>query len=170
MTHSQCPTRSVTRRTLTAILAGVLLLAGAACGTPAADNAETPTAQQVVTELDQQIPTVTPGVVFTAETDPHHLLGRPGGYLSKVSFFDSRIDPGTASASEGGIQRGGLVEAFADEHSAQLRMEYLQTQGPPYGEEYSYVSGPVLVRVANALTPEQASEYAAALAELGKDD
>ncbi|MGH4013364.1 MAG: hypothetical protein ACRDSL_05410 [Pseudonocardiaceae bacterium] len=166
MIHSQCSIPSVLKRTPTALLAGVLILALAACGTPAADTADSPTAQQVVTKLAQRIPTVTPGQVFTAETDPHHLLGRPGGYLSKASFFDNRIDPNTASASQGGIQRGGSVEAFADEHSAQRRMEHLQTLGPPFGEEYHYVSGPVLVRVANALTPGQASEYATALAEI----
>ena len=55
---------------------------------------------------------------------------------------------------------------FAGEQEATRRMEYLQELGPPFGEEYLYVSGPVLVRVANALTPWQSSEYATALTEI----
>lgn len=148
----------------------MVMLAGVACGSgmpvPHTADAEL-TAQHVVTELARLTPHATPGTVFTAETDPDHLLGQTGSYLSKAAFFDSRIDPGTASDSDGGIQRGGLVEVFADEQDAARRMEYLQEIGPPYGEEYLYVSGPVLIRVANALTPWQSSEYATALTEIG---
>ena len=144
---------------------------GAGCAAaPAADPGTGLTAQQVVIELAERIRTVTPGVVFSAESDPDHLLGQPDGYRSKAAFLDNRIDPGTTSGTDGGIQRGGLVEVFGDEQGAARRMAYLQADGPPYGEEYTYVSGPVLVRVGNALTPWQASEYATALVEIGGAD
>ncbi|HEX2298055.1 MAG TPA: hypothetical protein VHH34_05975 [Pseudonocardiaceae bacterium] len=155
------------------MIAAVLLLAGIACstGTSVPRPASAPeqpelTAQQAVTELVRLVPAAMPGTVFTPQTDPDHLLGQADSYRSKAAFFDSRIDPGTASADNGGIQRGGLVEVFADEQGAAQRMKYLQELGPPFGEEYLYASGPVLVRVANALTPWQASEYATALTEI----
>lgn len=173
MGHPPYPSPSVLKRARRALGATALILAGAACGAgpPVSGAAHSGlTAQQVVIELAERIPTTTPGVVFTVETDPDHLLGQPDGYLSKAAFFDTRIDPGTASGSGGGIQRGGSVEVFTDEQGAAWRMEYLQEQGPPYGEEYTYVSGPVLLRVANALTPWQASEYATALTEIDAPD
>jgi hypothetical protein len=170
MAHSLRLAPSVPRRIRIVVIAAVLMLAGIACSAstsvPQSANAGL-SARQVVAELAELIPTATPGVVFTAETDPDHLLGQTDGYLSKAAFFDTRIDPGTASSSEGGIQRGGSVEVFADEQGAARRMEYLQELGPPWGEEYLYVSGPVLIRVANALTPWQSSEYATALTEIG---
>ncbi|MGH4023339.1 MAG: hypothetical protein ACRDRV_02010 [Pseudonocardiaceae bacterium] len=173
MAHLLRLTPSTRKRTRIVVVAAVLLLAGIACsaGTSApraatAPEQAEPTARQVVTELVRLIPAAMPGTVFTAETDPDHLLGRADTYLSKAAFFDRRIDPGTASSDNGGIQRGGLVEVFADEQSAAQRMKYLQELGPPFGEEYLYVSGPVLVRVANALTPWQSSEYATALTEI----
>lgn len=170
MAHLLHPTTPVVMRVRRAILAAVLILGSSACSAPVPERPTGPTAQQVVVELTERIPTATPGVVFTAETDPDHLLGQVGGYLSKASFLDSRIDPDTATGSEGGIQRGGLVEVFATDQDAAQRREHLKELGPPYGEEYNYVSGPMLLRVANALTPWQASEYATALTEIGTDD
>ena len=41
--------------------------------------------------LTAKVPSATPSLVFTAENDPNHLLGRPNGYTSKASFTDSRI-------------------------------------------------------------------------------
>lgn len=169
MAHSPYPVSSALALVSRLMLAAWVLLAGVACGAstpvPHAAAAGT-TAQQVVTEMAGLVPSSMPGTVFTAQTDPDHLLGQAGGYLSKAAFFDSRIDPGTASENNGGIQRGGLVEVFTEEQGAARRMQYLQEQGPPFGEEYLYVSGPILVRVANGLTPWQSSEYATALTEI----
>jgi hypothetical protein len=48
-------------------------------------------------------------VVYTAETDPSHLLGRPGQYLSQAMFADSRIHPSSFDQPES-VDRGGSVE------------------------------------------------------------
>jgi hypothetical protein len=90
------------------IVAALLALAGCA-GSPTS----TPrlTAQQVVTALTQRVPTVIPSVVYTAETDPNHLLGRPTGYQSKATFADRRVNPGSATdSSQGSVELGGSVE------------------------------------------------------------
>ena len=94
----------------------------AACGTPT-HFASRLNAQQIVTQLAQHIPTV----AYTADTDPDHLLRRPGGYLSKASFVDTRIsDPGLAGYPAGAVERGGCVETYADAIEAGHRMAYIQ--------------------------------------------
>jgi hypothetical protein len=129
------------------------------CGAP-------PDAEQVVTELAGKISTAEPGVVFTAETDPNKLLGRPNGYLSKATFTDARIPSDGLAAEPGSVAAGGSVEVFADEDRAVSRKDYVDGIGqaaPALANEYSYLDGPVLVRVSGQLTPSQAAEYEAAV-------
>jgi hypothetical protein len=163
-------------RIVMTLITAVLAVAGCAGGNPDASPSGVPaatvprTAEQVVTELAKRIPTVTPGVVFTAETDPNRLLGRPTGYLSKASFTDSRIPAEEVTGTgEGAVERGGSVEVFADEQGAQRRMHFIKNiaSGFPAAVEYDYTLGPVLLRVARALTPAQAAEYQKALAAIG---
>lgn len=121
-------------RIVVALIAAVLAVTGCAGANPDASPPGGPaataplTAEQVVTELAKRLPAVTPGVVFTAETDPNRLLGRPAGYLSKASFTDSRISAEEVTGTdEGAVERGGSVEVFADEQGAQRRMQFIQT-------------------------------------------
>jgi hypothetical protein len=155
-------------RTLSAVL-GVAMLT--ACGSGQLTAQRPQTADQVVTQLVQRVSTAKPGVVFTAETDPNKLLGRPNGYTSKASFTDTRVNPngeGFTDTREGAVDLGGSVEIFADEQGAQDRMKFIQAiaKGLPMAGEYDYVSGPVLVRVSRSLTPDQAAQYQTALAEI----
>lgn len=71
---------SVTRA-MALVVAGALAVAG--CGGSIASPSQPLTAQQVIAALPKHIPAVIPGVVYTADTDPNHLLGRPGGYVSR---------------------------------------------------------------------------------------
>lgn len=161
-------------RIMASLIAALLAVISCASGGPGPSSPGVPaatarlTAEQVVTELAKRIPTVRPGVVFTAETDPNRLLGRPNGYRSKASFTDTRIPAEeVAGNSEGVVERGGSVEVFADEQGAQRRMQFIQNiaSGLPAAVEYDYTSGPVLLRVSRSLTPAQAAEYQKALAE-----
>jgi hypothetical protein len=153
--------RSSTKPRLLSVALGVLGLAS--CLT-ACTSGPPPTAEQVTNQLATQVHTASLTTVFTAETDPDKLLGRPGGYLSKTEFADSRIkaDP----AAPDGMNRGGSVEVFADTNGATKRREYLETTRntmPILGSEYDYQGGPILVRVSHELTPDQAAEYKTAL-------
>jgi len=106
-----------------------------------------------------------------AEADPKKLLGGPCGYLSKVSFTDSRIStaPDTASFSKdvspGSVDLGGIVEVFPHTQGAQEHMTFIQSVAKrlPMVSEYDYVSGPVMLRVRKELSPAQAGEYQAVL-------
>jgi len=125
------------------------------------------TAEQVIAEIVARVPEATPSVVFTPATDPNDLLGRPNGYTSKASFNDTRIDPETLGGlDEGDVDFGGSVEVFASEDAARKRMDYIQAvlgSDSPFGAEYDYVRGGVLLRVTGTLTPDQAAAYEAAL-------
>jgi len=172
--------RYSTRALLAAAVAALAVFVGA-CGSttePATTGGTTQqeqapgefdelTAEQVVAEIARQVPEATPSVVFTAATDPNDLLGRPNGYVSKASFTDTRIDQATLEGLEpGAVDFGGTVEVFEDEDAATKRMEYIQAvlgSDTPFGTEYDYVRGPVLLRVIGTLTPDQAAAYEAAL-------
>jgi hypothetical protein len=112
---------------------------------------------------------ITDSAVITETNDANDLIGRPGQYVSKVAFADSRlgvpIDP-----AEPGNEGGGSIEVFADGADAQARSDYiqatLQSLGPIAGTEYHYLTGPILVRVTGELPPSVAAEYEAAVAGL----
>ena len=106
-----------------------------------------------------------PGEVVTAENDPNKLLGRPNGYTSAMAFTDSRLQTDSVLPEPGSVEAGGKVEVFDDEDSARARLEYIQqvTKAAPMLGEYTYRSGPVVLRVARGLTPDQATEFEAAL-------
>ena len=112
---------------------------------------------------------ITDSAVITETNDANDLIGRPGQYVSKVAFADSRlgvpIDP-----AEPGNEGGGSIEVFADNADAQVRSDYiqeaLQSLGPIAGTEYHYLAGPILVRVTGELPPSVAAEYETAVAGL----
>lgn len=113
-------------------------------------------APSVVETLTRAVPSARSGVVYTAETDPNHLLGRPGAYTSKAEFSDVR-----AAVTD----TPGSVEVFPSAALAESRRDYIRTvaQGLPMVTEYDFVVGSVLVRVPGTLTPQQAVEYQTAV-------
>lgn len=148
-----------------AVLAAATLLLAAGCGgsskTSTAADAAGIAARLKAAGLP--IGTVT---VYTAATDPNHLLGRPGGYTSKVAFVDTRTSAtGAKDSTPGSIDLGGSVEVFADSADAKARFDYGQKveKAMPMLTEYDYLSGPVLLRVSKVLTPDQAAAYKKAL-------
>lgn len=146
----------------------IALLADTA-GRATSTRAQPPTAAQIVARIAECVPDATPGVIYTPDTDPNHIMGRPGGYVSKASFTDQRIDPeGAGNAKKGSVRLGGSVEVFTDKRGAQRRKDYIHALSKGFTDiaEYDYVAGPVLVRVTKALTPSQAREYQEALGEI----
>jgi hypothetical protein len=98
-------------------------------------------------------------------TDPNNLLGRPGGYLSRA--FD--VPGGDKDSKPYGIDRGGVVEVFADAGAAQTRSKYIQDtlkSMQMLGTEYHCLNGPVLVRITGKVKPSVAKPFEAAVAGL----
>lgn len=145
--------------------------APALTSSPSASPKPTPTAKYaaaVVAALKAKGLPIGSVIVYTAATDPNHLLGRPNGYDSKASFTDTRIKP--SDSTQGNVDAGGSVEVFAAAADAQARKTYIQAaekSAPIVGTEYDYVTGRVLLRVSSVLTPDQAQQYEAALAGIG---
>lgn len=102
-------------------------------------------------------------IVYTATTDPNHLLGRPTGYKSKCAWVDSRVPGSDAQGlSAGDVGLGGSVEVFRTAKAAKARAKYIftvESAAAILGAEYDYLKGPILVRVSQYLTPAQAATY-----------
>ncbi|MCK9893733.1 hypothetical protein [Frankia sp. AgB32] len=139
-------------------------------GGAAADGGLTAlTAQQVAGRLAETGLPLHPTVVYTAATDPDHLLGTVGGYWSRLAFSDSRVGANeVAGAPAGAIERGGAVEVWPDATSAQRRARSLLTvtEQNPLVTEYVYTRGTVVLRVSLVLTEQQAAGYRTGLASI----
>lgn len=104
-------------------------------------------------------------VDYTETTDLNKMLGRPGSYISKTSFADTRLEQLTiADASP----VGGTVEVFNNSSDADKRIAYIHgLVGQPgvfFQYEYSYKN--VYFRIAGTLTPNQALQYEQAFKSL----
>lgn len=104
-------------------------------------------------------------VVYTPETDPNQLLGRPGQYTGKANFRDATLQPELTTIDLGD---GGTVEVFTSVEDAQARREYVEQQLTilPLPPQYIYLEGTVLMRLSHRVLPDQALLYEAALQEI----
>jgi len=98
-------------------------------------------------------------IVYTAATDPNHLLGRQDGYTSKVAWRDPRAAKSDAGDTRGSIGLGGGIEVYPSAAGAQARRAYLAGFSPPFGDGYDYVSGTAVLRLSQYLTPARAYAY-----------
>lgn len=103
-------------------------------------------------------------IVYTEETDLNNLLGRPGEYISKVNFADTRLDQ---TGSDSPV--GGNVEVFASQKDMEKRKAYIEeiyATVPMVGKMYIFTSndGLALLRLEYALTPTQTKEYTSVFA------
>lgn len=133
----------------------VLMLTGCS----AEEKAELPKAESLLTELKEKNSNLDKIQAFTAETDPNEKLGRPGNYISKADFTDTRLDQ---EGSEYLV--GGTLETFSSKEDCKKRAEYLNKMNDPsIGflalNQYVYQYDKVLLRIDYDLTPEQADEY-----------
>lgn len=80
--------------------------------------------------------------VYTAATDPNHLLGRQREYTSKVNW---------------GSDEDNSIEVFPTASDAALRRDYVTGFQCPFGDGYDYLSGTALLRVSCSQTPVQAA-------------
>jgi len=124
---------------------------------------EPQTANDVLLALSKDGLPIGESLEFTAVSDPNELLGRPGGYTSKINFRDTRLE--VQYIDEFDTIDGGSIEVFASEGDATNRREYLAAliEALPALTEYHYQNGVVLLRLSKRLTPEQADGYGDAL-------
>lgn len=149
-----------------AVLAATTALLVAGCG--GSSKSSTPAdAAAVVAKLTAAGLPISNVAAVTAANDPNQLLGRPNEYVGKNTFTDTRVDPSKArDSAAGAVDLGGAVEVFSKASDAKVRAAWIQSvkkSTPIFGTEYDYVSGAVLLRLSQALTPDQAAAYQKAL-------
>lgn len=106
---------------------------------------------------------VTNVVEYTEETDTNNLLGRPGRYISKVSFDDTRkqIDS---------LELNNTIETFSSPEDAAARKLHLENawqMTPMIADQYMFVSENELaiLRVSFDILPNDAKMYERAMNE-----
>jgi hypothetical protein len=108
------------------------------------------TADAVVAFLQRRGLPITGIIVYNAATDPEHLLGRPGAYLTKVTW------QAADTSQVGGVGSSGTVEVFSDSTAALASARL--------GD---YVLGPILLRSpATPVGPQGATDARAILRAL----
>jgi hypothetical protein len=90
---------------------------------------------------------ITKVTVYTATSDPNHLLGRQGEYTSKAEWVTDGQNSG--------------IETFGDAADARARYSYLRAFRPPIGDGYDYLYQASILRVAAIYAPSQAARLKA---------
>ena len=149
-------------------LAGLLVIALTAGCTPSAPvtTPGTVDAAAVLEGFKAKGLPITSAIVHSAESDSNKLLGRPNGYESKVSFRDGRVPARSTGSID--TDTGGTIEVYPDAAGAQRRGAEIVAlvKDSPLPVEYVYTRGRVVLRLSRELTPNQAEQYRAVLAEL----
>lgn len=149
-----------------------LTLALVGCGN--SSNTTTLTAEEIINKMKEKNTNIGKVVVYTEETDLNQLLGRPGQYISKISFEDKRLEQENAdneylTEEERNEPTGGTIEVFENEKDMKKRKEYIEGfSTSSLFSQYVYSKGNVLLRVDGDLTPTQAKEYESLLNEIIK--
>ena len=118
-----------------------------------------PSADELLTALSEKNEYFGVMIAYDEDTDPNGILGRPGEYISKADFSDTRIE----QYSDDNLI-GGTIEVFENKGDCQDRADYLSALSDPsmgaFGvNEYIYTYDYAVFRVSYDLTPEQAEEY-----------
>lgn len=115
---------------------------------------------QFITDKLKTIPTLGKVVIYTEDTDPNKLLGRPNQYIGKLNFTDTRYK-GTKA------EDFGTIEIFKNKDDLEARYQYVEsvTKGTPL-LMYQFRHENLLMRLPHEVTPTQAKEYEAALNQM----
>lgn len=124
-----------------------------------------PTSEQLLLALKSKNENIDKIQVFDENTDPNGKLGRPGYYVTKADFSDSRVE------QIGEYLCGGTIETFATKEDCISRAEYLKSlntsdMGAFGVNQYIYEYELALFRIEYDLTPEQAEEYQRQMTEI----
>lgn len=132
------------------ITSGVVIAAIAltGCGgSGGSSTSTTPTAEKIAARMHISHPIF----AYNAETDPNKLMGRQGGYASKVNW-----GAGTADDSHSSI------EVFPTKADMVARASYLSSFDSTFiGDGYDYQNGSALLRLSRDYTPTQAKSMKA---------
>ena len=117
-----------------------------------------PTAREFIAGFKRRGLPVGKVICYTDETDPNDLLGRPGGYVEKCDWADTREEQILPDDPV-----GGSIETFETPGGAVQRADYLRAfEGPTaLSTGYTYVPNNAIwvLRIDSELTRRQANAY-----------
>jgi|GEM_PF-944538 len=127
---------------------------------PDTTPAEALTAEQIVNYFAQEGMPIGNLVVYTEATDVNNMLGRPGGYISKVNFEDERTLNEYIDTTASNYSPNNTLEVFISEVDAKARYDYIDsvTAGTILAQ-YMYLEGTMLLRLERSLLPSDAEIY-----------
>lgn len=97
---------------------------------------------------------------YNLYTDPNGLMGRTGGYTSKVNFQDTRLE--RLETADFAVSDGGSVEFFTSSKDLQARVQYLdhlQQTDPDFEIEWMFIRGTALLRLSHRLQIAEGDAY-----------
>jgi hypothetical protein len=101
------------------------------------------------------------GDVFVYTESKGTLLGRPGQFVEKIVWHDTRLEARRDTDGDLTLDAGGSIERFSSAADMAARIRYVETfDGTILStNDYRYTSGLMFLRITFALTPSQAEEY-----------
>ena len=120
---------------------------------------ELPDALTIADALAEEVDSAYDVQKVTVKNDPNDLIGRPGSYTSAAYIYDENSESYDTGLT---IDNGAKIEVFKTERDARSRYNYLRDtirDNPILGAEYTYIEGPVLLRVAQDVPPKVARKY-----------
>lgn len=143
------------------LLSLIVIMTLSACGS--SEQKVEMTADVSLANLEEKISNVSSVKIFDESTDPNENLGRPGQYIGKGDFFDSRMEDSEENA--------GTIEFFSSKADCKDRYEYLCKMSDPelgaFGvNQYIYKYDLAIFRVSYDFAPTEAEEYKTAMDEI----
>ena len=113
-----------------------------------------------ITDKLKTVQTLGDVVIYTEDTDPNKLLGRPHQYTGKLNFSDTRYKETKASDF-------ATIEIFQNEQDLEDRYNYVETvtKSTPF-LMYQFKHKNLLLRIPHEMAPSQTKEYEAALKQM----
>jgi hypothetical protein len=122
-----------------------------------------PTAREFIAGFKQAGLPVGKVRCYTESNDPNNLLGRPGGYIEKCNWADTRYPQNGDTKDFDYTLTGGSIETFEKPGGAAQRAEYLHAfEGPGIlnpGYTYQPKNANWVLRIDVELTKSQAQAY-----------
>lgn len=159
------------KKVISILLLLAMVLSLAACGSSKTETTTTKketttkakvemTADTSLTALKKEVPTITKTVIYTEDTDPNGVLGRPNQYIGKGDFFDSRMEDTDTEA--------GTIEFFSTKSDCKDRYDYLgQMSTADLGSfglnQYIYKYDKAIFRVSYEFTTDEAAAFKTAM-------
>jgi len=108
--------------------------------------------------------------MYDKSNDANSLLGESGGYVSKINFAMTDIDPQAIPIADLSTKSGGSIEVFENEKDAIARRKDIETYYYFYPDDYEYIIQykNFLLRITGAASDAAVGEFATAFLDAVK--